>query len=86
VESLVFRLTSLRRSPDASRETLSLTATAPNEQPVKVAEAVVHRARQDEFSVEERGTTRKGNVCTLRRLSGMALGAWLVSAESTHPT
>jgi hypothetical protein len=41
MESFEYRLASLRRPADATRETLSLTVTLPNEQRFDVPQAVV---------------------------------------------
>jgi hypothetical protein len=52
LESLVFQLATLRRPDRASRETLSITVTLPNEQRIEVPDAVVRWSREQEFTVE----------------------------------
>ena len=50
--SLVYRVAIVRRCADATGESLSLTVTLPNEQHIKVPEAVVWWSRGQEFAVE----------------------------------
>jgi hypothetical protein len=52
VESLAYRLASLRRPADAIGETLSLTVTLLNEQRILIPQAVVRWSRGQEFAVE----------------------------------
>ncbi|MDE3042799.1 MAG: hypothetical protein KGJ82_19825 [Nitrospirota bacterium] len=50
--SRAYWVATLRRSADATGETLSLTVTLPNEQCIDVPQAVVQWSRGQEFAVE----------------------------------